>query len=118
MKFKLLAVIAVAALAPLHASAACTGTGSSAYCWDDSGNTYNVQRYGSTTYLQGSNPNTGSTWNQTSQTYGNTTYHSGQAADGNSWSGTTQRYGNTTIHQGTDSNGNTYSKTCNQFGCF
>lgn len=89
MKFKLLSTIAFAAIAPLQALAACTGTGSSAYCWDDSGNTYNVQRLGNTTHVQGNNTSTGSSWSQNSQTIGSMTYHNGQAADGSAWNGTT-----------------------------
>jgi len=100
------------------ASAACFGTGAFQTCSDDAGNNYNVQRFGNTTYVDGTNAQTGSTWNQTTQTIGNTTFHNGTAANGESWNGTSQTIGGTTFHNGTDSRGNAYSKTCNAYGCF
>lgn len=68
-----------------NAQAACFGSQAMSTCTDDSGNTYNVQRYGNTTQVQGSNPYTGNMWNQTNQTYGNTTYQTGNSSNGNSW---------------------------------
>ncbi|MFI8608486.1 hypothetical protein ACIGFL_09195 [Pseudomonas sp. NPDC077649] len=100
-----------------QAIAGCFGSGSLQTCTDNSGNTYNVQRFGNTTSVQGYNAGTGSNWNQTSTTIGNTTFHNGTSANGNSWNGTSNRIGNTTFHNGTDSKGNPYSATCNQFGC-
>ncbi|BAL24016.1 hypothetical protein [Azoarcus sp. KH32C] len=108
------ALILVAASLALSgsASAACVGTGNYSSCYDaNTGNSYSVQRYGNTTYMQGSNPN-GSTWSQNSTTVGNTTLHTGTAANGNSWSGTSTHIGNTTINSGMDSRGNPYSSTC------
>lgn len=116
MKRILAALILSAAAAPSFA--ACFGTGAYQTCTDDSGNTYNVQRYGNTTNVQGFNPSTGSSWNQNSNTIGNTTYHNGTAADGGSWNGTSTRIGGTTYNSGTDSDGNYYQSTCNQFGCY
>lgn len=110
--------LSVALLLPVAAQARCVGTSSFQTCTDDSGNQYTVQRYGNTTNVQGFNANTGSTWSQSSSTFGNTTHHNGIASDGNAWSGTTNRYGNTINHNGIDSKGNFYNKTCNQFGCF
>ena len=110
-------VIAAIAMACAPVFASCVGSGSFQTCMDANGNSYNVQRYGNSTYMQGSNLNTGNTWTQNSQTYGNTTYHNGVAANGNAWNGTSSTYGGTTFHQGIDSNGNAYSKICNQFGC-
>lgn len=52
---------------------------------------YSSQTYGNTTYHSGGG------LNGTSQTYGNTTYHSG-TYNGRSYSGTSQTYGNTTYH--------------------
>ncbi len=52
---------------------------------------YTSQTYGNTTYHSGGG------LNGTSQTYGNTTYHSG-SYNGRSYSGTSQTYGNTTYH--------------------
>ena len=54
--------------ASVAASAGCFGSDNFKTCTDDNGNTYNVQRYGNTTSIQGSNPGTGSQWNQTSTT--------------------------------------------------
>jgi len=99
------------------ASAGCTGYGSFRTCSDDSGNRYNINSYGNTTTLNGYNSNTGSTWNQTSQTFGNTTYNRGTAANGNSWNSTETQIGNIRIIRGTDSNGNYFNKTCTKFGC-
>lgn len=100
------------------AFAQCIGSESLSHCTDHNGNAYTVQRIGDTTFTSGTNPNTGSNWNQTSQTLGGTTFHNGTDADGNSWNGTSQRIGDTTIHSGTDSDGNYYNKTCNQYGCY
>lgn len=100
------------------AGATCVGNGSYQTCMDDAGNTYNAQRYGSTTHVQGMNLNTGSMWNQTSTTVGNTTMHQGTSGNGNMWSGTSQHMGGRTFHNGIDSRGNPYSKTCNAYGCF
>lgn len=109
----------IAALAlPLAAQATCIGGDAFQTCTDMSGNSYNVQRYGNTTQMQGYNAATGSNWSQSSSTYGNTTYHNGTAANGNSWSGTTSNFGGTTIYQGTNSSGQSYYKTCNAYGCF
>jgi hypothetical protein len=107
----------VAALLTVSAStyANCFGSGSFQTCTDASGNTYNIQRYGNTTNVQGSAPN-GSQWNQTSQTYGNTTYHNGTAANGNTWNGSTMNLGNMQMHNGTDSRGNSYNRTCTRIG--
>lgn len=99
------------------ANAACYGSGSFQNCYDSSGNSYTVQRFGNTTMMNGYNSNTGSSWSQNSQTYGNTTYHNGTASNGNSWNMNEQRYGGTRFLNGTDSQGNSFSYTCNQFGC-
>lgn len=117
MKAIIAATVFLAATTTLTAQAACVGSGSFYTCNDSSGNSYNVNRYGNTTQVYGSNANTGSTWSQNSTTMGNTTFHNGTAANGNSWSGTTQSYGGITTHQGIDSRGNTYSKTCTAYGC-
>jgi len=84
-----------AALLSLSAQAACTGSGSFQHCYDaQSGNSYNIQRYGNRTHISGSNPRTGSTWSQNSTTYGNTTHHRGIDSSGDTWSSTTHDYGN------------------------
>lgn len=112
-----LITFAAAMLFASTASATCVGSGSLQTCSDNSGNTYTVNRLGSTTYLNGNNSRTGSTWNQTSQTIGSTTFHNGTSSDGNSWNSTQQRIGNSTFINGTDSKGNTFNKVCNQYGC-
>lgn len=112
---KKIALVLLIGAAAAGANARCFGTGNFQTCTDDSGNTYNVQRYGNTTHMQGYGAN-GSTWNQTSQTYGNTTYHNGTAANGNPWSGSTMNLPGMQIHQGTDSRGNPYSTTCTRWG--
>jgi hypothetical protein len=55
------------------------------------------------------------TWSQSSQTYGNTTYHNGQT-NGSSWSGATQNIGNMQFNNGVDSRGRAYSSTCQRIG--
>lgn len=100
-----------------NAHASCFGSDTYKTCTDNSGNSYSVQKYGNSTYVQGTNAQ-GESWSQQSQTYGNTTYHNGTAKDGNSWNGTTSTFGGTTVHQGTDSRGNGYYKSCNQYGCY
>lgn len=108
-------VATIAATASLLAAttpamANCTGSSSFQTCYDaQSGNSYNVQRFGNTTSIQGFNSSTGSSWNQTSQQIGNTTYHNGMSSSGSPWSGTSQRIGNQIYHQGIDSSGEPYS---------
>lgn len=111
------AVLVLIALSPA-AFAGCYGTGTFKTCTDNSGNTYNVQRFGNTTNVQGFNAGNGSSWNQHSTTIGNTTFHNGTSANGNSWNGTSQQIGNTVINSGVDSRGNAYRSTCNSYGCY
>lgn len=110
-------LIILASAFSMSAQAACYGTGSYQTCTDNSGNSYNVSRYGNQTQVNGYNAGTGSSWSQNSTTVGNTTFHNGTAANGNSWNGTTQSYGGITTHSGTDSRGNYYNKTCTAYGC-
>ena len=72
------------------AQATCYGTGAFRTCNDSSGNSYNIQQYGNSTNMQGSNAQTGSTWTQNSQTYGNTTNIQG-TTNGNTWNQTITR---------------------------
>lgn len=109
--------IVALSLAAQSAVAGCFGTGSFQTCTDDSGNTYNVQRFGNTTHLDGYSAN-GSHWSQDSSTIGGTTFHHGYSADGGSWNGTSTRIGDTTFNSGTDSDGNHYQSTCNSYGCY
>ena len=108
--FTIIAVPALATFLSGGVMAACTGTGAYQTCYDsNTGNSYNVQRYGNTTQMNGTNSRTGSSWNQTSQTYGNTTQHTGRASNGNSWNSTQTEIGGTTYYNGTDSNGNSFN---------
>lgn len=141
MKSTALFIACVAASMLGQASAACYGSSTFKTCTDQSGNTYNVQRIGNTTQVNGYNSATGSNWNQSSQRIGNSTFTTGTDSDGNSWNQNSQKLGDTTIqsgydsngrsyngtvrkvgnsvnYSGTDSNGNYYNKTCNEYGCY
>ena len=97
----------------------CYGSSSIYTCNDrQSGNSYNVQRYGNSTYMQGRNPRNGTTWNQQTNRWGNTSQTTGRASNGQYWNSTTTKIGNTTTTHGRDANGRYFSKTCNQFGCY
>lgn len=111
--------LALFVLLPFAASAQCYGTGSYRTCYDaQTGNSYNIQRFGNQTYMNGYNPSTGSTWNQNSTRIGNTIYQNGRAADGGMWNQTIQVMPGTTTYQGINSNGQPFGRTCNAFGCF
>jgi hypothetical protein len=58
-------------------NAACYGTKNVYSCSDNSGNKYNVQKFGNSTTMRGSNTRTGSQWNQRSTSFGNTTRTTG-----------------------------------------
>ena len=113
--------VAIAALflAAASAHATCTGSSSIYSCTDSSGNTYNVNRIGQSTYVQGHNSQTGSSWSQQTQRIGNSSFTTGRDADGNSWSANTIRTpGGGSMTYGSDRNGRSFTRTCNQFGCF
>lgn len=97
----------------------CYGSDDIYTCYDpNNGNTYEVQRLGNITEVQGSNSSTGSTWSQTTETIGNTTYTTGYDKDGNQWNQTGERIGDTYYYDGTDSDGNSFSGTCDSYsGC-
>jgi hypothetical protein len=99
------------------ANAACFGTGALRTCTDDSGNSYNVQKFGNSTNVQGFNANTGSQWSQNSQTLGNTTYIQGNS-NGRNWNETIQTMPGMTTYSGTDSMGRSFTKVCTAAGCF
>lgn len=115
LQLKNLVILGLLSLA-FTAQAACYGTGSNYNCSDASGNNYNVQKYGNTTNMQGSNAGTGSNWSQNSQTYGNTTQIQGQA-NGRAWNETIQTMPGMTTYSGTNSQGQPYMKTCTAYGC-
>ena len=95
----------------------CFGSNSMYSCNDLNGNSYNVQKFGGITNMQGSNANTGSQWNQTSQTLGNSTFING-SSNGRSWNETIQSSPGMTTYSGTDSSGRSYTKICTAAGCF
>lgn len=117
MKLRAAVLASSLSMLSLAANAGCYGSGSYYTCNDNSGNSYNVSKYGNTTQVQGYNPNTGNSWSQNSTTYGNTTYQRGYDAQGNSWNQTIQRNGSYTTYSGTDSDGNPFYKTCSAYGC-
>ena len=100
------------------ADAYCVGTNALSTCYDDSGNSYTVNRFGNQTHMNGYNAQTGSTWSQDSTTLGNSTYHTGQA-NGRPWNETETRYaGGIRSIYGTDSEGNSFNYQCAPYsGC-
>ncbi len=87
MNVKSLALTAFLALGATSVQANCYGTSNFYSCNDSNGNSYSVQKYGNSTYMQGYNSSTGSNWNQNSHTYGNTTQIYGNT-NGRGWSET------------------------------
>lgn len=115
-----LAILLLSGLFVSSANAGCYGSESVYNCNDaQSGNNYQVTKYGGVTSMTGTNSRTGSTWRQNSTTYGNITQQNGTSSDGSSWRQTIQKNSLTggTTYSGTDSKGNYYNKTCTQFGC-
>lgn len=100
-----------------NAAAECFGSGNLKTCIDSNNNTYQIQKFGNTTIVNGYNANTGSTWSQSSSKFGNSTYTNGTAANGNSWNSTTTTLGDSRYIHGIDSNGNSFVHLCNQYGC-
>ncbi len=89
------------------ASANCYGSANMYNCYDaQSGNSYNVFKSGNSTYMQGYNAGTGSSWSQQSNTIGNTTFMNGTSSSGSSWN---QTITPNSVY-GTDSRGNYYSR--------
>ncbi|OYD77969.1 UNVERIFIED_ORG: hypothetical protein BDU10_3092 [Burkholderia sp. CF145] len=115
---KLLLSAILMALVSASAFANCFGGPSMQTCTDNSGNSYAVNRYGNTTTVQGTNAQTGSSWHETANTYGNTTYINGQAANGANWNENITSYGNgNRIISGTNSSGQSFSRYCTPYGC-
>lgn len=87
MKFTI--AFATTILLASTASATCYGSDAFKTCYDtQSGNSYTVNKLGNTTYMNGNNSNTGSSWSQESHTFGNTTQHYGRDSEGNNWNHT------------------------------
>ena len=100
------------------AQARCVGSTSFQSCRDGAGNSYTIQRYGGTTFMQGTNAGTGSQWNQTSSTFGNTTITHGMA-NGRSWNMMQQQFpGGVQTYQGTDSFGRRFVSNCIGGRCY
>lgn len=119
MKALLAALPLLLSVASAHAQMNCIGSGAIQTCSDPrTGNTYDIQRIGNMTMMQGSNPRTGSRWNETSQTFGNTTMIDGTAANGQRWNSTITRSPGMEQQYGTDSNGRPFFQTCTAAGCF
>lgn len=97
----------------------CVGGDSLYTCYDSqSGNSYQVSKLGNTTYVNGSNANTGSNWSQTTTTLGNMATTHGYDKDGNSWNQTTNYYGNNSYsYNGTNSDGESFGGMCNSGVC-
>ncbi|HHQ4739203.1 hypothetical protein [Aeromonas jandaei] len=100
------------------ASAECIGSGNLKTCYDNSGNSYTVQKFGDSTYVSGYNSKTGSSWNQDSQKIGNSTFTNGKAADGQSWNSTSTKIGDSVMTYGKDSNGKPFTTVCGKYGCY
>jgi hypothetical protein len=109
-------VVAIIAIAPSAADAACFGSQGFQTCYDGSGNSYTVQRYGNTTQLNGYAAD-GTVWSQNSQTFGGTTFHNGYTSNGGNWSMTQQQLGGGfQSFNGFDSSGRSFNRTCDSFG--
>jgi len=114
-KLSIVALIAIFAV-PGYSFAACYGSQSFQNCYDNNGNAYTVQRFGNSTYMNGSNSN--GTWNQQSHSFGNMTQHYGQTSNGNSWNMTQQQLGGGyQSFSGTNSNGQSFNYLCGPYGC-
>lgn len=99
------------------AQSTCTGTGAYRTCTDlRNGNSYQVNRIGNTTNLNGYNANTGSSWNATTTRIGNSSFTNGTSSDGQAWNATTNRVGNSTFTNGTDSRGRSFNSTTTKIG--
>jgi len=95
----------------------CYGSATSYTCNDlRSGNSYNVNKFGGNTQVNGYNASTGSTWNQNSSQVGNTTFVNGNT-NGKPWSQTIQTSPGMTTYSGTDSRGVYRTRTCTAYGC-
>ena len=81
----------------------------------NNGNHYQIQKIGNSTLVNGSNYNNGSSWSQQSTKIGNSTIHTGNAANGNYWNITEQNIGGTKHIIGTDSKGNSVNCMVSQF---
>lgn len=97
----------------------CFGTDNMYTCTDpQTGNTYNVNKFGNTTQVQANNSRTGASWSQSTQNYGGQSNTTGRDKDGNVWQHNTNQVGNTQHYNGNNSNGGYYNGSCNPYtGC-
>lgn len=103
---------------PFAAQAGCFGSGSFRSCTDASGNSYSINHLGNATLMSGYNASTGSSWNQTTNRIGNSSFTHGAAADGSSWNSTaTDMGGGYRSISGTDARGNAFHALCGPMGC-
>lgn len=111
-------ILALALVFTGSAAAQCIGTDALSTCYDNQGNSYQVNRMGNSTYVSGHNAATGSQWTQQTTTFGNQTMTSGQAANGQNWTLNRTDFGGGNYSvSGTNSQGQAYTYSCNQFGC-
>lgn len=74
--------------------AECVGNDTIKTCTDlNTGDTYTVSQYGNVTESVGGNSLTGTSWNQSSLTFGNTTYSNGADTQGNTWESSSTHLG-------------------------
>lgn len=106
-----LVLAGIIALTFSTANAACFGSSSFQNCSDSYGNNYTVQRYGNSTYMQGNNARTGSSWSQDSTNFGNSTFTNG-VTNGRSWNMQQNSFGGVSTYSGQDSNGDFFGGTC------
>lgn len=86
-KFRMILLSAALSMTAGSAFSQCYGSDTSYTCYDSgSGNSYSVNRFGGTTYMQGSNARTGSNWSQTTTDQGFQSNSYGTGADGSTWS--------------------------------
>ena len=110
MKLKTLVFTLATTLIASQSSAGCFGTSNFYSCYDNSGNSYSVSKFGNSTYMTGTNSRTGSSWSQNTSRIGGYSFTNGTSASGRSWSSTSSGLGT----YGFNSTGNSFSN----FGTF
>ena len=118
MKLKIAITALALVLAAPSAFAACYGSGAYRTCTDSSGNTYSTSRSSSSSYTNGYNSRTGSSWGQQTYRSGGSSTTYGTDKRGRSYTNSVNRSGGTTTYSGTNSKGKSYYKTCTSLGCF
>lgn len=111
------ALLGVAAALPAGAQQ-CSGSPTKFRCIEPDGTISDVEIQGPYTRTKGTNPETGESWQNTSQKVGKLTKTTGRAADGSKWEWTSQTIGGRTFTNGVDSRGRSFSYYCDQFRCY